>query len=429
MKVKMEKVETNVVKLEIVVEAEKFNEALKKSYTKNGKRFNVPGFRKGKAPMAIIKSYYGIEVLYEDAINFCCDDTYPKALEENNIMPVDYPEIDIVEIGEGKDFIYTAKVVVKPEVELGQYKGLDVKKVEYKVEAEEVEKQLKDMQEKNARIENKEDGAIEKGDIAVIDFKGFVGGVAFEGGEGKDFELEIGSGTFIDTFEDQLVGAKVEEKKEVNVTFPEAYGKEELNGKPALFEVVVKAIKTKELPALDDELAKEVSEFDTVADLKADIENKLKESNDLRAKREQEEAVIAAVCENAKVEIPEVMIKKEVDEMIKDLEMRLKYQGLDLQTYYAYTNNNEEKMREFMKEGAEKKVKTDLVLESIINAENIEANDEECKEKASEIAKQYGGDDIEKMADLLMKAQGAMIKHDIKVEKTIEMLVKESNIA
>lgn len=429
MKVKMEKVETNVVKLEIVVEAEKFNEALKKSYTKNGKRFNVPGFRKGKAPMAIIKSYYGIEVLYEDAINFCCDDTYPKALEENNIMPVDYPEIDIVEIGEGKDFIYTAKVVVKPEVELGQYKKLDVKKVEYKVEAEEVEKQLKDMQEKNARIENKEDGAIEKGDIAVIDFKGFVGGVAFEGGEGKDFELEIGSGTFIDTFEDQLVGAKVEEKKEVNVTFPEAYGKEELNGKPALFEVVVKAIKTKELPALDDEFAKEVSEFDTVADLKADIENKLKESNDLRAKREQEEAVIAAVCENAKVEIPEVMIKKEVDEMIKDLEMRLKYQGLDLQTYYAYTNNNEEKMREFMKEGAEKKVKTDLVLESIINAENIEANDEECKEKASEIAKQYGGDDIEKMADLLMKAQGAMIKHDIKVEKTIEMLVKESNIA
>ncbi len=429
MRVKMEKVETNVVKLEIVVEAEKFNEALKKSYTKNGKRFNVPGFRKGKAPMAIIKSYYGIEVLYEDAINFCCDDTYPKALEENNIMPVDYPEIDIVEIGEGKDFIYTAKVVVKPEVELGQYKGLHVKKVEYKVEAEEVEKQLKDMQEKNARIENKEDGAIEKGDIAVIDFKGFVDGVAFEGGEGKDFELEIGSGTFIDTFEDQLVGAKVEEKKEVNVTFPEAYGKEELNGKPALFEVVVKAIKTKELPALDDEFAKEVSEFDTVADLKADIENKLKESNDLRAKREQEEAVIAAVCENAKVEIPEVMIKKEVDEMIKDLEMRLKYQGLDLQTYYAYTNNNEEKMREFMKEGAEKKVKTDLVLESIINAENVEANDEECKEKASEIAKQYGGDDIEKMADLLMKAQGAMIKHDIKVEKTIEMLVKESNIA
>lgn len=430
MKVNMEKVETNVIKLEVTVEAEKFNEALKKSYKKNVKRFNIPGFRKGKAPMAIIKQYYGVEALYEDAINFCCEDTYPKALEENNINPVDYPEIDVVEIGEGKDFVYTAKVVVKPEVELGEYKGLEVAKVEHPVEAEEVEKQLVAMQQKNARIETKEAGEVAKGDIAVIDFKGFMDGVAFEGGEGTDFELEIGSGTFIDTFEDQLVGAKVDEKKEINVTFPENYGREELNGKPALFEVTVKAIKTKELPELDDEFAKDVSEFDTIAELKADIENKMKAANEERAKREQEEAVINAVSENAKVEIPEVMINKEVDAMIQDLENRLKYQGLDLQTYYAYTNNTEEKMRSFMKEGAEKKVKTDLVLEAIIKAENLEATDEECKEKATEIAKQYGGtENTDKMIDLLMNAQGHLIKHDVVVEKAIKMLVESSKIA
>lgn len=430
MKVNMEKVESNVIKLEVTVEAEKFNEALKKSYKKNVKRFNIPGFRKGKAPMAIIKQYYGVEALYEDAINFCCEDTYPKALEENNINPVDYPEIDVVEIGEGKDFVYTAKVVVKPEVELGEYKGLEVAKVEHPVEAEEVEKQLVAMQQKNARIETKEAGEVAKGDIAVIDFKGFMDGVAFEGGEGTDFELEIGSGTFIDTFEDQLVGAKIDEKKEINVTFPENYGREELNGKPALFEVTVKAIKTKELPELDDEFAKDVSEFDTIAELKADIENKMKAANEERAKREQEEAVINAVCENAKVEIPEVMINKEVDAMIQDLENRLKYQGLDLQTYYAYTNNTEEKMRSFMKEGAEKKVKTDLVLEAIIKAENLEATDEECKEKATEIAKQYGGsENTDKMIDLLMNAQGHLIKHDVVVEKAIKMLVESSKIA
>lgn len=428
MNVKMEKVETNVVKLEIVVEAANFSEALKKSYNKNAKKFNVPGFRKGKAPMNLIKKYYGIEVLFDDAINFCCEDTYPKAIEENNLNPVDYPEIDIVQLEEGNDFIYTAKVVTKPEVELGAYKGLEVKKVEYKVSEEEVNKELKSMQEKNARVETKEEGEVENGNIAVIDFKGFVDGVAFEGGEGSNFELEIGSGTFIDNFEAQLVGAKVGENKEVNVTFPEAYGKEELNGKPALFEVTVKEIKVKQLPAMDDEFAKDTSDFDTLADLKADIEKRMQEGNDLRAKREFEEAVINAVCETAKVEIPEVMVKKETDFMIRDLEMRLKYQGLDLQTYYAYTNNTEEKMRDFMKEGAEKKVKTDLVLEAIRKAEGIDATEEELKAKAMEVAKQYGNSDLEKMADLLVKAQGEMIKTDVLVEKTIKFVVDNAKV-
>lgn len=426
MDVKMEKIEKNIVKLEITVEAKKFGEALKKSYNKNVKKYNVPGFRKGKAPIGIIKQYYGIEVLYEDAINYCCEDTYPKALEENSIQPVDYPEIDIVQIEEGKDFIYTANVVVKPEVELGEYKGLEVKKVKYEVSEEEVDRQLKAMQQKNARVETKTEGKVEDGNIAVIDFKGFIDGVAFEGGEGNDYPLEIGSGTFIGDFEQQLVGVMVGENKEINVTFPENYGNEELNGKPAMFEVTVKEIKVKELPALDDEFAKEVSEFDTMEELKADTKNKLQKENDLRAEREYEEAVLAAVCANATIEIPEVMISKEVDSMLRDLEMRLKYQGLDLETYYAYTNNTEEKMRDFMKESAEKKVRTDLVLEQISKVEKAEVTEEEMKERAMEIAKQYGDTDIEKTADLIVKAQGELIKTDLTMEKTVKMLVESS---
>ncbi|MCM0649838.1 trigger factor [Clostridium swellfunianum] len=426
MNAKVEKIQQNVVKLEITVEAEKFNESLKKAYAKNAKKFNIPGFRKGKAPINIIKKYYGEGVFFEDAINFCCDDTYPIAIKENNIRPVDYPSIDIVQIEEGKEFIYTAEVAVYPEVELGEYKGVDVKKVEYAVTDEEVEAQLKQMQEKNARVETKIEGTVEKGNIAVIDFKGYADGIAFEGGEGKDFSLEIGSGTFIDTFEDQLVGAAVGENKNINVTFPEQYGREELNGKPAVFEVAVKEIKVKELPALDDEFAKEVSEFDTLDELKADVRKKLQETNDSRAKREYEEAVIDAVCENAKVEIPQVMISKEIDNMVKDLEMRLKYQGLDLKTYYEYTNSSEEQVKEFMKESAEKRVKTELVLEAVAKAESVEATEEELQAKATELAKQYGEKDLEKTAKLLLDAQKDYIKLDVVNEKVVKLLVDNS---
>lgn len=427
MNVKIERPESNTVKLEITIEAEKFNEALKKAYAKNAKKFNIPGFRKGKAPMNMIKKMYGEGVFYEDAINICCDETYPKAIEENELHPVDYPEIDIVEIGEGKDLIYTAKVTVLPEVQLGEYKGVEVKKVEYPVSDEEVNNRLKSMQEQNARIETRLEGStVENGNIAVIDFKGFVDGVAFEGGEGTDYSLEIGSGTFIGDFEEQLIGAAAGEKREVKVTFPENYGREELNGKPALFEVTVKEIKVKELPALDDEFAKEVSEFDSLEELKADIIKKAEASNELRAKREFEEAVINAVVDNAKIDIPEVMIKKETDNMIKDLEMRLRYQGMDLNTYYQYTNSSEDKMREFMKESAERKVRTDLVISQISKVENITATEEELKEKAGEIAKQYGEKDIEKTVDLLIKSQGEYLKLDVVNEKVIKMLVDNS---
>lgn len=427
MKVSMEKIENNVVKLEVTVESKKFNEAMKKSYAKNVKKFNVPGFRKGKAPMSIIKRYYGETVFYEDAINICCDDTYPKALKEKEIKPVDYPQIDIVQIGEGQDFIYSAQVTVMPEVELGEYKGLEAKKVSYDVKDEDVENTLKEMQQRNARIKTKEDEEeVENGNIAVIDFKGYVNEVPFEGGEGYDYSLEIGSGTFVDNFEEQLIGAKKGEKKEVKVKFPEEYGSEELNGKEAKFEVTIKEIKVKELPAIDDEFVKEVSEFDTLDELKEDIKAKIKEGNDKRAKAEYEEAVINLACENAKVDIPEVMIQNEINNMLKDLEMRLRYQGIDLETYYKYTNSTEEKVREYMKEAATKRVKTDLVLAEIAKSEKVEATDEEMMERAKEMAKQYGTGELEKTAKLLVESQKALLKADVINEKVVKLIVDNS---
>ncbi|MBL4932391.1 trigger factor [Clostridium paridis] len=428
MEVKMEKIETNVVELEIRVEAAKFNEALNKAFKKNQKKFNVPGFRKGKVPMQIVKKYYGVEALLEDAINIAMDESYPEALKNNEISPVDFPEINVVEVGEGKDLVYTAKVTVYPEVELGEYKGVEVEKVSYPVLEEEVDKRLVSMQEKNARVETKAEGTVEKGNIAVIDFKGYIDGVAFEGGEGKDYSLEIGSGTFIGDFEDQLVGLAAGESKDINVSFPENYGKEDLNGKPAKFEVTVKEIKVKELPELDDEFAKEVSEFDTIAEVKDDVRKNITEANAEREKKEFEEAVINKVVDNAKVEIPEAMITKELESMIKDLEQRLQYQGLTLEQYYQFTGNTEESMKDYMKETATKKVKTDLVLEAVSKKEAIDATEEELKEKAMEVAKMYSAGDAEKMADLILKSQVSALKHDTVIEKTVKLLVENVKV-
>ena len=426
MEAKMEKIDVNIVKFEVKVEAEKFDAALTRAYKKNVKNFNVPGFRKGKVPMNVVKKYYGIEVLLEDAVNFAIEGSYSEVLKENNIVPVDYPKIDVVEVGEGKDFVYTAEVTVYPEVELGEYKGLSIEKKTYEVTEEEVSKKLKEMQEKNARVETKEEGTVENGNIAVIDFKGYVDGEAFQGGEGKDYSLEIGSKTFIDTFEEQLVGAKVNDTVEVNVTFPENYGKEELNGKPAKFEVTIKEIKVKELPELDDEFAKETSEFDTIADLKADVTKKLEEANSERAEREFEEAVITAVAGNSKVEIPEVMVEKEVDKMVQNLQQRLQYQGLTLEQYFQFTGTDEEKMREYMRANAQTKVKVDLVLEAIEKAENIEATEEEIRAKAVEVAKMYAASEDEKMVDLLMQSQQAALRADVITNKTIKLLIENN---
>ena len=424
MEAKMEKIDVNVVKFEVKVEADKFKEALTRAYKKNIKKFSVPGFRKGKVPMNVVKKYYGVEVLLEDAVNFSIEGSYAEALKENNVRPVDFPKVEVVQAEEGKDLIYTAEVIVYPEVELGEYKGLNVEKKTYEVTEEEVSAKLKEMQEKNARVEVKE-GAIENGNIAVIDFKGFIDGVAFEGGEGHDYSLEIGSGSFIDNFEEQLVGAKAGDKVEVNVTFPENYGKEELNGKPAKFEVEVKEVKAKELPVLDDEFAKEVSEFETLEALKEDTTKKLEEANTARAEREYEEAILRAVVENAKMDIPAVMVEQEIDRMVQNLAQRLQYQGLTLEQYFQFTGTDAEKMREYMKENAETKVKTELVLEALQKAEKMEVLDEELKEKASEVAKLYGAND-EKMVELLLQNQREALVADVMTSKVINFL-KENN--
>ena len=424
MEAKMEKIDVNIVKFEVKVEADKFEEALTRAYKKNVKKFNVPGFRKGKVPMSVVKKYYGVEVLLEDAVNFAIEGSYANVLKENNVRPVDFPKVEVVQAEEGKDLIYTAEVTVYPEVELGAYKGLNVEKKTYEVTEEEVAAKLKEMQEKNARVEVKE-GAIENGNIAVIDFKGFIDGVAFEGGEGHDYSLEIGSGSFIDNFEEQLVGAKAGDKVEVNVTFPENYGKEELNGKPAKFEVEVKEVKAKELPVLDDEFAKEVSEFETLEALKEDTTKKLEEANTARAEREYEEAILRAVVENAKMDIPAVMVEQEIDRMVQNLAQRLQYQGLTLEQYFQFTGTDAVKMREYMKENAETKVKTELVLEALQKAEKMEVLDEELKEKASEVAKLYGAND-EKMVELLLQNQREALVADVMTSKVINFL-KENN--
>ena len=426
MNAKMERIEKNIVKFEVKIDSEKFSEGIKKSYIKNASKYNLPGFRKGKAPMGVIKRYYGNNVFFEDAVNLCIDETYPEVIKEYEINPVDYPEIDVVQVEEGKELIYTAKVTVRPEVELGLYKGVEVKKVEYAVTEDEIAKSLKTMQEKNSRVEVKIDGVVEKGNIAVIDYKGFVDGVAFEGGESKDFPLEIGSGSFIDNFEDQLIGLKVDESKEVNVKFPEEYSSEALKGKAAVFQVTVKEIKVKEVPELDDEFAKEASEFDTIDELKNDLRKKMENSNEEKTKREFEEAVIDTVCDNVTVEIPKAMIDKEIDFMLKDLENRLKPQGLDLKTYYQYANTDENKVKEQMKDNAEKRVKTELVIDAVAKAEKVEATSEELLAKANEYAKQYGDKDLEKAAQQLIDTQKKYLELEIVNEKVINLLVVNS---
>ena len=391
MNCKVEKTENaNEVKLEITIEAEKFENAMKKVYFQNAKYFNIPGFRKGKAPMNIVEKYYGAQIFYEDAFNEVATEAYDEALAENKIEAVSRPEVDIIQMEKGKDVIFTAVVQTKPEVELGKYKGVEITKVEYTVEDKDVEHELGHMQEHNSRLVTVEDRALENGDISTIDFEGFVDGVAFEGGKAEGHELEIGSGSFIPGFEDQLVGMKIDEEKEINVKFPEEYFSKELAGKDAVFKVKLHSIKKKELPELDDEFAKDVSEFDTLAELKASIKEKLEKSNAQRAKYETEEAAMKAVCETAKLDIPTGMIELEVDNMMKDFEQRLSYQGLKLDQYLNMIDRTEDEMRKEYEPQATEAIKSRLVLEAIINAEKIEASEEEINAKMEEMANNYG---------------------------------------
>ena len=427
MSCKVEKTKNaNEVKLEITVEASKFDEAIKKVYFKSAKYFNIPGFRKGKAPMQIVEKYYGKEIFYEDAFNEVAEGALEEAIKENKLDVVSRPDIDITQIEKGKDLIFTAVMQTKPEAELGKYKGIEIKKIEYNVTDEDINHELGHMQEHNSRLITIEDRPVEKGDIATIDFEGFVDGKAFEGGKAEGHELEIGSNTFIPGFEDQVIGMKIDEEKDINVKFPEEYFSKELAGKDATFKVKVHEIKKKELPELDDEFAKDVSEFDTLKELKADIKAKQEEQNKEKAKYETQDAVIKALCEDIKVDIPSGMIEMEVENMLKDIEQRLSYQGLKLEQYLQMMGKTSEDMKKEYEPQAIDAIKSRLALEAVVKAEKIEATDKEIEEKMKEMAKNYGKENDEEF----MKNENVRnyIKQGIESEKAIDFLVENAKI-
>ncbi len=427
MECKVEKTENaNEVKLNVTIEASKFDEAIKKVYFKSAKYFNIPGFRKGKAPMNIVEKYYGKEIFYEDAFNEVVPEELEKAVEENKLEVVSRPDIEVTQIGKGQDLIFTAVFQTKPEAELGKYKGVEIKKIEYKVTDEDIDHELGHMQEHNSRLVSVDDRPVEKGDIANIDFEGFVDGVAFDGGKAEGHDLEIGSNTFIPGFEDQVIGMKIDEEKDINVKFPDEYFSKDLAGKDATFKVKVNEIKKKELPELDDEFAKDVSEFDTLKELKASIKEKQQKQNDERAKYETQDAVIKAVCENMKVEIPSGMIETETENMLKDMEQRLAYQGLKLDQYLQIMGKTKEDMQKEYEPEAIEAIKSRLALEAVIKAEKIEVADVDVEEKMKEMAKNYGKENDEEF----MKNENVInyIKKGLESEKALEFLVENAKI-
>ena len=427
MKCEVEKTENaNEVKLNVTIEAEKFDEAIKKVYFKSAKYFNIPGFRKGKAPMNIVEKYYGKEIFYEDAFNEVVPEELEKAVEENKLEVVSRPDIEVTQIGKGQDLIFTAVFQTKPEAKLGKYKGVEIKKIEYKVTDEDVDHELGHMQEHNSRLISVEDRPVEKGDIANINFEGFVDGVAFEGGKAENHDLEIGSNTFIPGFEDQIVGMKIDEEKDIKVKFPDEYFSKDLAGKDATFKVKVNEIKKKELPTLDDEFAKDVSEFDTLKELKESIKEKQQKQNDERAKYETEDAVMKAVCENVKVEIPSGMIETETENMVKDMEQRLSYQGLKLDQYLQMMGKTKEEMQKEYEPQAVEAIKSRLALEAIIKAEKIEVADIDVDEKIKEMAKNYGRENDEEF--LKNENVRNYIKQGLESEKALKFLVENAKI-
>ena len=427
MNCKVEKTKNaNEVKLEITIAAEKFEEAIKKVYFKSAKYFNIPGFRKGKAPMQIVEKYYGKEIFYEDAFNEVAGEALDEAVKENKLEVVSRPDIDVTQIEKGKDLIFTAIMQTKPEVKLGKYKGIEIKKIEYNVSDEDIEHELGHMQEHNSRLISIEDRPVESGDIATIDFEGFVDGKAFEGGKAEGHDLEIGSNTFIPGFEDQVIGMKIEEEKDIQVTFPEEYFSKELAGKEATFKVKVHEIKKKELPKLDDEFAKDVSEFDTLKELKEDIKQKQQKQNEDKAKYETEEAVIKAVCENIEVEIPSGMIEMEIDNIFQNMEQRLAYQGLKLDQYLQMMGKTKEEMQKEYEPQAKEAIKSRLALEAVIKAEKIEATEEEVDTKLKEMAKNYGKEEDQEF--LKNEKVRSYMKENIASEKALDFLIQNAKM-
>ena len=408
----VEKVDKNVVSFEFTVSADEFEKGVEKAYRKNV----------GK--IKIIERYYGAEIFYEDAVNIVIPDAYDNAVKENNIFPVDQPEIDIKgEIEKGKDITFTAKVTVKPEFELGEYKGVKAQKVTSRVLKKDIEAELEKKREMNSRMVPVEDRPIEKDDVANIDFEGFCNGVPFDGGKGEGFDLTIGSGQFIPGFEEQLIGKNIGDEVDVNVTFPEEYHAEELKGKPALFKVKINSIKVKELPELDDEFAKDVSEFDTLEDLKKDIKENLSKAGKENAAHKTEENVINAVCDATEIDIPDAMINSQIDKMLRDFDMNMRYQGLNLEQYLKYTGMTVDKMRAQFKDDAAKNVKTSLVLEKICEAEGIDASEDEINKEYESMAESNGM----KIEDIKKYVSEDDVKETIKARNTIKFLVDNAN--
>lgn len=426
MSLQVEKLEKNMAKLTIEASAEDFEKAIEAAYNKNKGKMSVPGFRKGKTPRAMLEKMYGASIFYEDAANALIPEAYEKALEENKELEVvSQPQIDVVQVEKGKPFIFTAEVALKPEIELGKYKGVKVEKFDVEVKEEEISGEIDRERESNARTVSIEDRAVQEKDITIIDFEGFVDGVAFEGGKGENHSLTIGSGAFIPGFEEQMIGAKLNEEMEVNVTFPEDYQAEELAGKAAVFKVTVKEIKEKELPALDDEFASEVSEFETLDEYKADVKAKLSEKKISEAKGKKEDAVIEAIISDSKMEIPDAMVNTQTMQMAQDYAGRLQQQGLSLEQYFQFTGMNRDQFLDQMRPGALKRIQSRLVLEAVVKAEGIQVSDGEFDAELVKMAKTYQME-TDKLKEIIGDYEKEQISEDIAIQKAVELIVAEA---
>ena len=425
MSLQVEKLEHNMAKLTIEVSAEELEKALQGAYNKQKKNISIPGFRKGKVPRQMIEKMYGPEVFYDDAANQLIPEAYGKVYDEEDLEIVSQPKIDIVQIEKGKPFIFTAEVALKPEVTLGEYKGLKVEKISNRVTQKEIDAKLAEEQEKNARTVSVTDRPVQDKDEVVLDFEGFVDGVAFEGGKGENYPLTIGSGSFIPGFEDQLIGANLEEEKEVRVTSPEEYHAKDLAGKDAVFKCTVHEIKVKELPELDDEFASDVSEFETLDAFKADIKAKVKEQKIAEGKRKQEDKAVEEAVANAQMDIPDAMIDTEVRQMANDFAQRLQQQGLTMDQYFQFTGMTAEKMTEELKPQALKRIQTRLVLEAIVKAENIEISDEKIDEEIQKMAESYKME-AEKLKEFMGENEKKQMKLDMAVQEAVTFLVENA---
>lgn len=417
--------EKNMVKLVIEASAEEFEAGLNAAYNKNKNKISVPGFRKGKAPRKMIEQLYGSQIFFEDAANEIIPDAYADAAKESGLDIVSQPKVSIEQLEAGKPFIFAAEVAVRPEVELGEYKGVEVTKADAEVTDADVEEELKKVQDQNSRTVSVEDRAVKDGDMTVIDFEGFIDGEAFDGGKGENYPLTIGSHSFIDTFEEQMIGMNIGEEKELNVTFPEDYHAENLKGKPATFKVTVKEIKEKQLPELDDDFAQDVSDFDTLAEYKDDLKKKIAERKESEAKAKKESEAIEKVVEAAKMDIPQAMIDTQVNRMLEDFAMRLQQQGLSVEQYFQYTGLTADKIMEEMKPEAVKRIKNSLVLEAVAKAENIEVSEEEFEAELQKMADMYKME-IEKIKEFMQDAEAKQMKDDIAIQKAVELIVSSA---